>query len=76
MAMRKQVADGRSWVRQLFLGAQAQRRGIVRRTVHSVARFASEALLLEEARARRFPVLRIDDQYFVICDSRAIVLAP
>jgi hypothetical protein len=76
MATKKKVPRGRAWIKQIFKAAQASKAGVLRRAVKSVQKQASEQDLVDEAKARGFRVMKIGDQYVVICNTNVLVLVP
>lgn len=58
------------WIEQVFAALQTARSGgIVRRKKSSVAKYATIAELLKEAKARGHHVIETDHQFVVICNS-------
>lgn len=61
------IPTGQAWIRQIFRAQAARNGGIVRRKVDNVKKYASFKALRAEVRRRRFHLLRIEDQYVIIC---------
>ena len=56
-----------AWLDQVFAAGQANRGGVVRRSVATVRRYSSEAELIAEAKRRGFHVIKTGDQYVILC---------
>jgi len=70
----KKPPTTKAWITQIFQAAQAQKAGVLRRSAMWVLRYASEKELVDAAKARGFIVIRIGDQYVVVCNTNAVVL--
>jgi hypothetical protein len=62
------------WVRQIFRAKAARTGGIVRRSIASVARNASQAELLAEVERRDFHMVISGGQYVIMCNPGSIKL--
>lgn len=56
-----------SWLKQMFAAGQANKGGIVRRSVKSVVDGVGEAALVAAAKRKRFHVIKTGGQYVVLC---------
>lgn len=56
-----------AWVDQIFKAGQASKSGIVRRSVRSVRKYASEKELRREVKTRKFHMARSRGQYVIFC---------
>lgn len=62
------------WLDQLFSSRAAQTGGVVRRKARDVDRMVGQALLEQEVRSRSFHMVRIGDQYVILCNRGAMTL--
>jgi hypothetical protein len=58
-----------AWIDQIFASDQANNGGVVRRSVDDVRTYGSEDELIAEVRRRRFHMVRIGDQYVILCNQ-------
>ncbi len=57
-----------AWLNQMFAAGQANKGGLVRRSVKNVRKYGGgEAALVREARRRGFHVVKTGRQYVVLC---------
>ena len=66
--MGKRPRTGKQWIAQIFKAGQVAQGNIVRRSMHSVARYASANQLEEEVRGMGFHMALIGTQYVILCD--------
>jgi hypothetical protein len=60
-----------AWISQIFRAGQAAKGGVVRRSVKSVKKYASENELKLAVKAHRFHMARSKGQYVIFCYPRA-----
>jgi hypothetical protein len=58
-----------AWVDQIFRAVQAERGGVVRRSIFDVERYSSLQEIVDIARARHFHVLETGDQVVILCNE-------
>lgn len=58
-----------AWLNKVFKAGQVNKGGVVRRSVTSVKKYASIKELQNEVRIRRFHLLRMGDQYVIVCNG-------
>jgi hypothetical protein len=58
-----------AWVDQIFEAAQANRGGVVRRSIYDIERFASLDEIIGIARDRHFHVIETGDQVVILCNE-------
>ena len=61
---------GMAWINQVFQAGQVAQGNIVRRSMHSVSKYASPQLLETAVRARGFHMALIGAQYVILCDTK------
>ena len=59
----------RDWIQRIFKAQAALSGGIVRRSVRSVSRYASEDALVAEVRRRQFHMVVTGGQYVIMCNT-------
>ena len=57
------------WIQQIFDSSSARTGGIVRRSVADVERLASRRELIAAVLARGFHLIRVGNQYVIICTN-------
>jgi len=67
-------SDAHQWIDNIFKARQVTNRGIIRRSIHSVKRFASEELLQAEVRKRKFHLVKSGDQLIVFCNDGELAI--
>lgn len=65
----RRIRTGQAWIDQVFKAGQVSQGNIVRRSMHSVARFASPELLERAVRQRGFHMALIGNQYVIVCNT-------
>lgn len=63
-----------AWVEQIFEARTAKNGGIVRRSVSSVKKYASESQLKCAVKRRGFHLVRSNSQYLIYCHTGHIQL--
>ena len=63
-----------AWLDQVFQAGQANRGGVVRRSVHDVNHYSSQAELIAEAKRRGFHVIETGDQYVILCNEGFVAI--
>jgi hypothetical protein len=58
-----------AWINQIFRAGQVNKGNIVRRSRDDVWKYASLQMLIYEVSRRGFTMLRIGDQYIIICNQ-------
>ncbi|MFB6600697.1 hypothetical protein [Streptomyces diastaticus] len=58
-----------AWVDQIFRAAQADRGGVVRRSIYDVERYSALEEIVDIARERHFHVLETGDQVVILCNE-------
>jgi hypothetical protein len=66
---RRPTARGDAWIEQVFRAGQVAQGNIVRRSIHSVARYASTTALENATRRRGYHMALIGEQYVILCNS-------
>ena len=69
MALHWNIPRNKKWIGQIFAAKAAKNGGIVRRKVSSVKQYATVNELRAEVKARGFHMLRVEEQYLIICSS-------
>jgi hypothetical protein len=59
-----------AWLNEVWKSGQANNGGIVRRSVATVEKHASRAILEREVRKRGFHLARIGNQYVILCEPK------
>lgn len=62
------------WLDQLFSSRAALTGGVVRRKARDVDRMVGQVRLEQEVRSRGFHMVRIGDQYVILCNRGALTL--
>lgn len=57
------------WINQIWKAGQAAKGNVVRRSIHSVASYASPKELELEVRRRGFHMAVVGDQYVIVCNK-------
>ena len=61
---------GQAWINQVFLAGQVAEGNIVRRSMHTVSKYASPELLEQAVKDRGFHMALIGGQYVILCDTK------
>jgi hypothetical protein len=62
-----------SLIAQIFTAGQVNKGNIVRRSMHSVATYASAGALRREVRRRGFHMALVGDQYVIVCNTSGTI---
>ena len=65
--MKHQRKNSTMWIESIFNATTAQFNGVVKRSIHSVTKHASEEQLVSAAKSRRFHVRRSRTHYLIFC---------
>ena len=68
--MAKAGPKGNAWVREVIAAGQKRRGKIVRRSIRSVARYASPDMLETAVRAHRYHMALLGTQYVILCTTK------
>lgn len=61
-----------AWLDQVFQAGQANKGGVVRRSIHDVNHHSSEEELISEAKKRGFHVIETGEQYVILCHEGSL----
>lgn len=59
-----------AWINQIFRAGQVNQQNIVRRSISTVNKYASQAELEREVKARGFHMAQIGKQYVIVCSRK------
>jgi len=69
------IKTEKAWIRKIFESDQAIKGGIVRRSISSVNKYASEAELIMAIKARGFHYEKANGQFVIYCNQNELKLA-